>query len=133
VDLTGEAEYGRMCSVGGCESRGGVEKAGAGHDNIDAGLSGGERVAKGHVGCALLMARLDGAYLVAGIVNGVVEGVVVYAGQGEDGVDAVGEEALDKRFAAGTDGVHRLRNCSGQWLVVRGGNGWTGLFMGAVR
>jgi len=55
------------------------------------------------------MAGVNGAYLVAGIVDGVVEVVILYAGQAENGVDAVGEEAVDKRFATGTAVV------SGQW------------------
>jgi len=113
MDLAGEAEYGRVGGVGGCERGGGVEKAGAGHDNVDAGLAGGERVAEGPVGCGLPVAGMDGAQPAAGLVTGVLEVVVLYAGEAEDGVDAVGEEALDERFAPGTFGLHRqlLRTC----------------------
>ena len=53
------------------------------------------------------MARMNGAYLAAGIVDGVVEVVVLHAGQSEDRVDAVGEKALDECFASGANGAHR--------------------------
>ena len=91
MDLAGQAEHGRICGVGGGERRRGVKETRPGHDNIDAGLSRGERVAEGHVGCPLLMPRMNGAYLVACIVNRVVKIVDLHTGQPEDRVDSVGE------------------------------------------
>ena len=121
MDLAGQAEYGRICGVGSCQCRRGVEETGPGHDNIDAGLPGGERVAEGHVGCPLLMPRMDVAYLVAGIVNRVVEIVVLHAGQSEDRVDPMGEKALHECFAAGTFALHRhpFRTCGPEQPVDR--------------
>ena len=102
MDLAGQAQYGRICGVGGGQRGRGVKETRPGHHNINAGLSGGERVAEGHVGCPLLMARMNGAYLLAGIVNRVVKVVDLHTGQSEDRVDAMGEKALHECFAAGT-------------------------------
>jgi len=107
VELAGEAEDRGIGGVGGGEGGGGVEESGAGDDYEDAGIARGEGVTEGHVGCALLVARVDDAHAVAGVVDGCVEVVVLYAGEAEDGVDAVGEESVNKRFAAGSRRVHR--------------------------
>ena len=107
MDLAGEAEEGSVESVCGCEGCGGIEESGARHDRIDAGLAGGQRVAEGHVGSALLMAGVNVAYFVAGVVDGVIEMVVLHAWQAENRVDSMGEQAVDKGFAAGFRLLHQ--------------------------
>ena len=59
-------EHGGRGGVGGADSGGGVEEAGAGHDEGDAEAAAGPGVAVGHVCGALLVAVGDEAY--AGLV-----------------------------------------------------------------
>ena len=50
------------------------------------------------------MAGVDDADLVAVVEEGVVEPVVLYAGQAEEGVDAVGDQGFYGGFSAGFEG-----------------------------
>ena len=74
VDLAGDEEHRRGCGVGGADAGGGVEQAGAGHDEGCAEAAAGPGVAVGHVGGALLVAVGDEAD--AGLVVECVHGVV---------------------------------------------------------
>jgi hypothetical protein len=105
LDLAGDAEDGRVAGVGGGEGGGGVEEAGAGDDEAGADAAGGAGVAVGHVGGGLLVAGVEDADAVLGVVEGVEGAVELDAGEAEDGVDALAFEGGDEGLAAG----HRPR------------------------
>ena len=53
------------------------------------------------------MAGVHVAYFVAGVVDGVIEMVVLHGWQAENSVDSMGEQAVDKSFAAGFRFLHQ--------------------------
>src|SRR5581483_8826161 len=69
--------------------------AGARNDAVGGGLAGGHGGTEGQIGRALLVARVDRADAVGAVVKGIEERIVLHPGKTEEGVDAVGEQALD--------------------------------------
>ncbi len=88
-DLARDAQHRRVGRVGGGERGGGVEEARARHDGVGARLAARPRVAERHVGGGLLVARMDDADLVAGVVERDEQRVVLHPGQREQRVDPV--------------------------------------------
>jgi hypothetical protein len=74
-----------------------IGEAGPGDGEAHARLAGGPRIAIGHEACALFVAGQDMANTGAG--QGAVHLDVVYAGNAEDRVDAIGFQQADKCFA----------------------------------
>ena len=105
VDLPGDAEYRRIDRVGAGQRGAGIEQAGPGHNAENGGLTGGGGRAERHIGRAFFVAGVDDADAVAVVEEGVVEPVVLDAGQAEEGVDAVGDEGFYGGFSAGFDGA----------------------------
>ena len=64
------------------------------------GLPRRPRIAKGHVAAGLLVPRAD--HLQLRLMEGVEQAVDLRAGQAEHGIDAMRDEAIDDRFAAGS-------------------------------
>ena len=96
--LSGQAQHRFVRAVCGQQGRAGIEHAGAGHHAEDAGPAGRSRVAIGHVAAGLFVARADHFQL--RLMERVEQPIDLCAGQAEHGVDAVGDQAADDRFAA---------------------------------
>ena len=107
-DLAGQAEHWRVQPVCGGQSRGAVQESGAGHHVVDRGLSGRHGVAKRHVAGALLVAGMQHADPVAGVEEGVIEPVVLNAGQAIDQINALGDERGNDGLATGELDGHLL-------------------------
>ena len=103
-DLAREAQHRRVAGIGGAERRRGVEHARTRHAGIDGGLARRPRVAKRHIGGALLVPCADEADLVAPLVKRVEERVGVRARDAEDQLDAVPDQAVHDGLA----GCHGL-------------------------
>ena len=108
--LAGEAEDGGIAGVRRRQRRGGVEKAGAGHDAIGARPTARCGVAVGHVAGRLLVPGDDHAQLLGGIVQRAEQRVVLHARQDEQGVDGLRQKSLHRGLAAGHLG-HRCVSC----------------------
>ena len=97
-DLADQRQHRRVGAVGGEQRGRGVEQARPRHHGIGLRLAGRERGAERHVARALLVPRMDGADAVLGLEQGVEQVVVVHAGQRIDRVEAVRDQALDRRL-----------------------------------
>ena len=84
----------RVGRVGRGECGAGVQKPRSGNNCESLGPAGRQRGAERHIGCALLVPRLDGRKPVLRVVQGVEKIVVLDAGQAIEPVDPV----LDQRF-----------------------------------
>ena len=98
--LTGQAQHRLVRPECGEQGRAGIEHAGSGHHAEHAGFSGGAGIAIGHVAAGLLMPRAD--HLQLRLMEGIEQAVGLRAGQAEHGIDAMRDEAIDDRFAAGS-------------------------------
>ena len=85
-NLPGQAEDLGVERVGGRHARGRVQQAWTRHDIEDARLAGRQRVTERHISAALFVPRVDDADAVAVVEEGVVEPVVLDAGQPEERV-----------------------------------------------
>ena len=117
-DLTDEREHRGVHAVGGQERRRGVEQAGAGNHAIGLRLSGRQRGAERHIGGALLVAGVDGADPVGRPRERVEEVVVMDAGKRVDGVEAMGQQRLERRLSRRHAGAPRLRSLRGFALAM---------------
>ena len=99
-NLAGDRQDRRVAGIGGGKGGRGVQKARAGHDRVNAHAAARLGVAEGHVGGALLVARVDHPDRVALVVKRVEEAVELDARQPEDGVDPVVSKRLDQSLAA---------------------------------
>ena len=97
--LAGQAEYRLIAPERGQQRRTRIEHAGAGHHAEHAGAPRGPRITKGHVAAGLLVACAD--HLQLRLMEGIEQAVGLRAGQAEHGIDAMRDEAIDDRFAAG--------------------------------
>jgi hypothetical protein len=103
-DLADEADHRRVHAVGG-EKRGtGIQHARPRHDGEDLRLAGRQRRAQRHVRRGLLVSWMNDAQTVRGVIEGVEQWIVVQAGQGIDGVDAMAQEGFDRGFGSGEAG-----------------------------
>ncbi len=98
--LAGQAQHRLVAAERGEQRRARIEHAGAGHHAEHAGLARRTRVAERHVAAGLLVPRAD--HLQLRLMEGVEQAVDLRAGQAEHGVDAMRDEAIDDRFAAGS-------------------------------
>ncbi len=101
----------------------GIGQARSGDDEGDAGPAAGARVTVGHEGGALLVARRHVADRRRG--EAAVELDRVHARDAEDGVDAMGFEQGDQRFADGGHGLVRIWRV-GSEAVRRAGSAASG-------
>ena len=90
----------RIAGVGRRERGRGVEQPRPRHDHARADLAGRARVAIGHVGGGLLVARVNDPDLRRALVERVKRAVELDAGERENGIDAVGDQRSDQRLAA---------------------------------
>ena len=103
-DLADQGDHRRVHAVGGEQGGAGIQQAGTGHDGEGLRLAGGEGCAQRHVGGGLLVPRMNHAQSLAGMIEGVEQGIVVQAGQGIDRVEAVAQEGFDGGFGGGQAG-----------------------------
>ena len=99
--LAGEAEDGGIAGIRRGQRRGGVEKAGAGHDAIRARPARRCGIAVGHVAGRLLVPGHDHAQVLGGIVQRAEQRIVLHARQDEQRVDALRQKGLHRGLAAG--------------------------------
>jgi hypothetical protein len=99
-DLPGEAEHRLVAAECSEQRRARIEYAGAGHHAEHPRAPRGSRITKGHVAAGLLVASPD--HLQLRLMEGIKQAVGLRAGQAEHGVDAMRDEAIDDRFAAGS-------------------------------
>ena len=113
--LAGEAEDRGVDTPGGGQRGAGVQHAWAGHHRIGRGTAGRARIAQRHVGGGLLVARVDQAQRIGGAREGVEQAVGLHARQAKHGVNAVAQQAVNDRFAAGhtCHGVNLVLQCPG--------------------
>ena len=104
MNLAGEGQDFGVAAVGGGEGGGGVEQPRPGHDVIDTHPVARQGIAQGHIGRALLVAAMDHPEFLPRVVDGVVEVVILHAGQAENRVHAVGDQPGDESFSAGVGG-----------------------------
>src|ERR1019366_6456593 len=97
--LTGDDDEGRRVHVRVANRRDDVGGPGTARDHGDAGLTGSQRVALGHVTGPLLVTYEDVAN--GGVQDRVVHGQNGPTGQAEDRVDALLLEALDECLHSG--------------------------------
>ena len=114
-DLPDQRQHRRVHAVGGEQRRAGIEQARPGHHRIGLRLAGRERRAQRHIGRALFVAGVDDAHAGRRRVEGVEQMVVVHAGQGVDGVEAVREQRRDRGFAGGHLGGRLRLGAFGVW------------------
>ena len=100
-DLAGDAKHRRIAGIGGRERRRRVEDARAGNHQAGAGTPGRLRIAEGHIGGRLLMARVDDPDRILDVVERVEDPVELQAGQAENGVDAVPRQRRDEDRRSG--------------------------------
>ena len=100
-DLADQADHRCVHAVGGEQRGAGIQQAGAGHHGEGLRLAGGERRAQRHVGRRLLVARMDHAQPIGGVVESVEQRIVMQAGQGVDRVEAMAQEGFDRGFGGG--------------------------------
>ena len=103
-DLAYEADHRGVHAVGGEECRTGVQHARPRHHGEDLRLAGRQRRAQRHVCRGLLVPRMNDAQAARGMIEGVEQWIVVQAGQGIDGVDAMAQEGFDRGFGSGEAG-----------------------------
>ena len=103
-DLAYEADHRRVHAVGGEQRRTGVQHARSRHDGEGLRLAGRQSRAQRHVRRGLLVSRMNHAQAVGGVIEGVEQWIVVQAGQGIDGVDAMAQEGFDRGFGSGEAG-----------------------------
>ena len=97
-DLADQADHRGVHAIGGEQRGSGVQHAGAGHHGESLWHAGDQGRAQRHVGCGLLVTRMDHAQSVGCVVEGVEQRIVVQAGQGIDCVEAVAQEGFDGGF-----------------------------------
>ena len=97
-NLADQADHRGIHAVGGEQGRARVQHAGAGYDGEGLRPAGDQRRPQRHVGRRLLVAWMDHAQSVGGVVEGVEQRIVVQAGQGIDRVEAVQQEGFDGGF-----------------------------------
>ena len=98
--LAGEAEHRLIAPERGQQRRARIEHAGARNHAEHPGAARGPRITKGHIAAGLLVACPD--HLQLRLVEGIEQAVGLRAGQAEHRVDAMRDEAIDDRFAAGS-------------------------------
>ena len=101
LDLPGGAEHRRRAGVGGRERRGGVEQPRPRHDQAGPDAPGGARVAVGHVGGGLLVARVVDRDAVPLLVERVEGPVELHAGEPEDRLDPLALQRRHQGLPAG--------------------------------
>ena len=100
-DLSGDAKHRRVARISGRKRCCRVEHTRSGHHEARADAAACLRIAEGHVGGRLFVARVDDANGVLAAVERVENIVELQAGQAEDGVDTLGRQRIDKSLGAG--------------------------------
>ena len=100
-NLPRDAQHRRAAPVRRAQRRRGVEDAGPRHDREHARPARRARIAERHVAAGLLVTGADGADLLAALLQRVEQRIELRARQAEHRVDAVGDQRLDDRHAAG--------------------------------
>ena len=97
-DLPDQAEHRNIGGKGGQERRPGIEQTRSRHHGESLRLAGRQRRAERHIGGALLVPGVDGVQPVRILEQRFEQKIVLHAGQGIDGVEAVAYQRRDHRF-----------------------------------
>ena len=103
-DIADEQDHRRRILEGDVDAGAGVGRAGAAGDEGDPGPPGHLAVGVGHVGDAAFLPADDGVDL-RRVVQRVEHGEEAFAGDGEDAVAALGDQAIDQQAAAVAGGA----------------------------
>ncbi len=100
-DLADQRQHRRIHPVGGQQRSARVEQARPRHHGVGLRLAGRQSRPQRHIGGALFVAGMDDRRESPGTGESVEQVVIMDAGQGVDGVDAVGEQSGNRGLAGG--------------------------------